>query len=143
MKGYYNIHQQDSTGNAKLGIVPNNISSKPTPYNGALPQKYLDFDKRGAQSTDGASGFGWVYLIEFLFLVGLVLLFIFLVLPKMKESFEKPDGSYNSGLVMLCSIAYFFGLGITEMWVIEPVFVKVFVHASRNSKTDMTPVHIA
>ena len=131
MKGYYNIHQMDSQGNAKLGIVPNNISSKPTPYSGALPQKYLDFDKRGATNSEEISGFGWVYLIEFIFLVALICLFIWLVLPKMKDTFAKEDGTYNSGLVVLCSIAYFFGLGIFEIWVIEPLFVKVFVHASR------------
>lgn len=132
IKGYYTSHIMEGNGVAKLKIAPNNISSKPVPFEGGTPNQFFDFNKRGASTPNsGSSGVVWVYIMEAICLIGLILLFVYVALPAMKNSFENQAGdSYNQGMVILCSILYFFGVGLFEMYVIEPLFFKAFVRGT-------------
>ena len=138
-QGYYAMHEQDAAGNARLGFVPNNLSQKPKLFQGEDPIHFLNFNRNGANSSRGSQGWVWVYVLEAVIGIGLILLYYFVALPGFEKWFS------STAAIAGLSAAYFLCAGLFEAYAVQPLLVMAFVRATypyTSHNEDMSYVNI-
>lgn len=86
-------------------------------------------------------GWVWVYIVEIVIGIGMILLYYFVALPGFEKAFY--DSPNPTAPVAGLSAAYFLVAGLLEAYAIHPLLAKAFVRMTRSGRIDSTSLNIA